>query len=342
MDPEDLAARAAQRSYPTFGPDDDDFHDEVMSDHWWETETQWFSWSVPERAIAGWTYCQARPNAQLFNGGVWVWDASASLAWDLPYHVEYSGLKLPPRAERDMRDFQWPSGVHVQALEPLQRYAISYHDEGALELDLTFDALIAPNPHPTGVAPFIKGVHFDQPGHVTGTMTLNGETISVDCYAVRDRSWGPRPQGRPRRKPPAEVAQTTGVQGVGYSFAVASPTEAWLIYSIPTMNADPIVCGYLLRDGVYAHILGGTRVMEVDPTHGWPERITVDAFDDHGRRLQAEGNTLSRFWRGRGGDTLMHWKWENAEGHGEDQTYLSKTSWLARRDEARRQAGPNN
>ena len=47
----DLDAIAAQRRYPTFGSADDDFHDEIMSDRWWETETNWFSWNVPERNI---------------------------------------------------------------------------------------------------------------------------------------------------------------------------------------------------------------------------------------------------------------------------------------------------
>ena len=332
----DIAALAAERTYPTFEPADDDFHDEAMSDRWWETETQWFSWSVPERALAGWTYNQARPNADLCNGGVWVWDGTAAYAWDLPYHVQYHGLQLPPRPERDMRDFEWPTGVYVRTVEPLTRYEIRYADEGSLELDLVFDATMAPNPHPTAVAPFVKGVHLDQPGHVTGTVVLHGERIDVDCYAVRDRSWGPRPQGR-RRRPPGQVEIATGTGGVGYSYGTASPTDAFLVYTIPTADTDPVVCGYLLRDGVYAHILTGARSVEVHPVGGWPLRIDVDAVDDAGRDLHVEGEALSRHWRGHGGDTLMRWVWDEGAvvGHGEDQTYLSRAAWAARRRRAR-------
>ena len=58
-----MSRRDPGGEYPTFSPDDDDFHDGVMTDRWWETETSWFSWNVPERKIGGWTYCQARPNA---------------------------------------------------------------------------------------------------------------------------------------------------------------------------------------------------------------------------------------------------------------------------------------
>ena len=65
-----------------------------------------------------------------------MWDDTAAYPWELAYRAEYSGLQLPPRAERDMRDFEWPNGVHVRVLEPLQRYAVTYSDPGGLELEL--------------------------------------------------------------------------------------------------------------------------------------------------------------------------------------------------------------
>ena len=246
-----------ERRYPAFSPDDDDFHDEQLSDRWWESETNWFSWNVPERRMGGWTYGQARPNARLCNGGVWLWDDSAALSWELPYHVHYSGLQLPDRSVRDMRDFEWPTGVHVKMLEPLTKYAIDYDDAPDLEVHLEFDAIMAPNPHPVGVAPFVKGTHFDQAGRLTGEVVLRGERIRVDCYSVRDRSWGPRPMGRPRRRPGGASDERSRAGGIGYSFGVAGPRDAWLVYSVPRVDDDPVVCGFLLRAGEYAHILRG-------------------------------------------------------------------------------------
>ena len=107
----DLDQRRAERTYRQFVAADDDFHDEELTDRWWETETMWFSWNIPERRLGGWAYCQARPNANLCNGGAWVWDADAAYPWELLYRAEYSGLQLPPRSERDVRDFEWPNGV---------------------------------------------------------------------------------------------------------------------------------------------------------------------------------------------------------------------------------------
>ncbi len=320
------------RTYPSFGPADDDFHDEVLTGKWWETETAWFSWNVPERRMAGWTYCQARPNAHLSNGGVWVWDDRASYSWDLPYHVHYSGLQLADRAARDMRDFTWPTGVHMKTLEPLRRYEIAYDDGPALTLRLTFEALMAPNPHPAGIAPFVVGTHFDQAGRVTGDMVLHGERIAVDCYSVRDRSWGPRPAGPPKR-PRAPKHGTTSTRstsrGIGYSFGVAGERDAWLVYSQPGIDDDPVSCGFLLRDGEYAHILGGMRHVVFDPATGWPIRFEIQAYDDAGRSLSVTGDAVSRHWRGLGGDTLCRWRWQGAEGWGEDQSYFSRRVWEA-------------
>jgi hypothetical protein len=340
----DLDRLRAERTYRRFGPDDDDFHDEEMSDRWWETETCWFSWNVPERNLGGWTYCQARPNARLCNGGAWVWDDRAAHPWELAYRAEYSGLQLPPRDERDMRDFVWPNGVHVRVLEALTRYAISYEDPGALELDLVFEAIMAPNAHPDGVAPFVKGTHLDQAGHVTGTMTLHGEQIPIDCFSVRDRSWGPRPLGKPKRAEGRAEGKGRsagqGFGGVGYSFCAADPGEAWLAYAIPGPEAEPVTCGFLLRGGEYAHILAGERHVAYDPDTGWPVSIRIEAVDDRDRRLSAHGDAVSRHWRGHGGDSLVHWRWDRGvEGWGEDQTYVSRGQWETNR---RRAGGPES
>ena len=130
-----------------------------------------------------------------------------------------------------MRDFEWPNGVRVRVMEPLTTYAVTYSDPGALEVDLVFDAIMGPNPHPDGVVPFLKGAHFDQAGHVTGTMVLHGEEIPIDCYSVRDRSWGPRPLGRPKPRNDKPAGPTT--RGPGPSArepgrSVASATRSAL------------------------------------------------------------------------------------------------------------------
>ena len=221
----DLDQRRAERTYRELVPADDDFHDEELTDRWWETETCWFSWNVPERNLGGWTYCQARPNANICNGGAWVWDDTRRLpvgaglpgrvlgaAAAAPGRTGHAGLRVAQRGAcpgHRAADHATPSATATPARS---------------RWTSTFEAIMAPNPHPDGVVPFLKGAHFDQAGHVTGTMVLHGEEIPIDCYSVRDRSWGPRPQGRPKPEGAGAGEQKRPRRSAGRSAASATPS----------------------------------------------------------------------------------------------------------------------
>ena len=71
-----------------FTPADDGLHQ--LSDRWWETETAWFSFHVPERCLGGWLYTMIRPNIGTVAGGAWVWDETAELPWAVRYSTNYS------------------------------------------------------------------------------------------------------------------------------------------------------------------------------------------------------------------------------------------------------------
>ena len=303
-------APAVVSEVPVIGPDDDAFH--APSDHEWETETAWFSFNVPERRMGGWLYNQVLANQGVCNGGAWVWDDSPTGAL---YETNHQRLPMPAGA--DLRDITLPNGNTMAVLEPLQRYRLRYSDPGRFDADLTFDAVMAPNSHPLGVAPFWKGRHFDQAGRVTGTIVLDGETIAVDCLSVRDRSWGPRPRGPGK-----------GKAGVGYSFATASGNDAFLAYTIPMVGSDDVSTGYLIRDGEYAHLVEGRRVVEFDPENRWITRIQLEATDELGRQLHAAGQLVSHHGEaGPGGTGLLFWEWDGASGWGEDQSYASDEIW---------------
>lgn len=314
---------------PALTPDDDRLH--PASDHWWETETAWFSFSIPERRIGGWFYNQILATQGVCNGGAWVWDDSPAEAL---YTARHQGLPLPPLDQVDLRDARLPNGNHVQVLEPLRSYRVRYSDPGRFEADLRFDGIMAPNSHPIGVAPFWRGRHFDQPMHVTGTIVLHGEELAVDSLSVRDRSWGPRPQGPdPRRpRPPADAAARRTrprrpPEGVGYPFATADHRNGWLAYTRPTIvggaASDELSTGYLLRDGVYGHLVAGRRRTWLDPSTRWIRRIELEAVDEHGRELQAAGELVAHHGADpvTSGTGLFRWEWDGLAGWGEDQTY---------------------
>jgi hypothetical protein len=315
---------------PPLTPDDDAFH--PASDNWWETETAWFSFNVPERQMGGWFYNQVLATQRICNGGAWVWDASEAGAL---YEQRLEGLAIPDLSELDLRDVRLPNGNHIQMLEPLSSYRVRYSDPGKFEADLRFDGIMAPNSHPLGTAPFWRGRHFDQPMHVTGHIVLHGEEIEVDCLSVRDRSWGPRPQGPDPRKPKPDPAVVVAQppkpkrppEGVGYPFATADERNGWLLYTRPTVvddvASDELSTGYLLRDGVYGHLVEGRRRTWLDPQTRWIRRIELEAVDEHGRSLEAVGELVARHGAEpvTSGTGLYHWEWNGLSGWGEDQTY---------------------
>ena len=327
---------------PTLTERDDNWHEH--SGHWWETETAWFSFNVPERRMGGWLYTQALAVQGTCNGGAWVWDDSDAGAL---YEVRHQGLDVGDRG--DLRHCTLPNGVSIEMLEPLTRYATTYSDPGRLEVDLVHEGIMAPHSHPVGAWPFWATRHFDQPMHVTGTVVLFGEEIRVDCLSLRDRSWGPRPTGptppdkklapgalpRPNRPPRAADPHS-----VGYVFGTQDHQEAFMAFTNPWVDrqgtaSDDVTTGYLLRGGVYAPLVAGARRTRLAPGTRYIEAIDLEATDALGRPLCAHGDLVARHGdRGPSGTGLFSWTWTGGcTGWGEDQSF-GPPEWFEALDDA--------
>lgn len=306
-----------------FTPQDDHFHFDAMSDRWWETETCWFSFCEPSRKLGGWLYTMVRPNIGTVAGGAWIWDDTAHLPWEVPYSTNYTALRLP--RDQPLTDIALPTGVSIKMLEPLTSYALRVHDEDRLDLSLQFDAVMPPQPLRKAGSAFKNLNHFDQFGRVHGNVTLHGEPIAIDCLAIRDRSWGPRPEHRPGKS-----AYVTGI---------ASPDHGFLAVTKWNDPEDTIAYGFLRRDGVTSGLTGGRRIVERDPARGWVSRIVIEAEDEMGRRLRAAGRRLSGIIINRhsfiDSNGLMEWSIEGDIGHGEDQDMWPVHEWSAFRRAAR-------
>lgn len=298
---------------------DDSYH--PLSADPWETETCWWAFNVPERALSGWLYALIKPNMHLVAGGVFVWDATGHLPWTLPYYKFQYIQPLP--SGNDLTDIQFPESFAQRQLEPLKRYALSYKDRRHISLDLTFDAISAPLPLLHGEPPFARASHFDQFGRITGTMVLKGETIAIDCISVRDRSWGPRPEHISGR--------------VGYSFAMADDHSGFICFVRPREIADDggerINHGYILYQGRAVAIASGKRWVERHATENWPLKMRIDAIDVEGRTFKAEGTALSRMMLPTGMgvtcNSFLEWKFEGHTGFGEDQDLWRHDQWRA-------------
>ena len=302
---------------------DDRFHFEEMAGDWWATETAWFSFSRPERRLGGWFYTMARPNIGTVAGGAWIWDDSAHLPWEALYSANYTALELP--RDQDLNDITLPTGVSIRVIEPCMSYELSYNDDTRLQAFLRFDGVMPPEPLTSTGSTFGRSHHFDQIGRVSGEIVLHGETIPIDCLAVRDRTWGRRREDRPR-----QAAYVTGV---------ASPEHGFLAVTNVEEDRNPVSYGFLHRDGRTHSLIHGERRFGRDSDNGWITRVELHASDAEGRELHAVGTPLSRMVINRHTfidmNSLIQWDINGERGHGEDQDMWPVHRWSRMRHNAR-------
>lgn len=311
-----------QRTTPAhpFGPADDGLH--PTGENFYQTETFWYSFVVPERRMGAWLYTSVRPNAGVTAGGLWIWDDTSPYPVEVPFYEYFAHLKpprppVPPAAD----ELRFATGMTVRVREPLTAYDLRYDDRDRVLAELSFDALEAPVPLRTGEPPYPTAHHFDQTGRVRGTVTLDGTRIAVDCYAMRDRSWGPRHE--------------RGYRRVGYTWLAAADTTL-LTYTAPTGAGDEhIYSGYLRRGTEVSRLVAGTRRVERDPVHGWVTSIDVEAVAENGARIAGHARSESRLLLSIGNHvtvcSLLSWNVDGEQVTGEDQDVWPLHDWRALR-----------
>ena len=306
-----------------FTPRDDRFHFEEMGDDWWGTETAWFSFANPERRLGGWFYTMARPNIGTVAGGAWIWDDSAHLPWEVLYSANYTALEIP--RNQDLDDITLPTGVSIRVIEPCMSYALGYDDGARLQASLRFDGAMPPEPLTSTGSTFGHSHHFDQIGRVSGELVLHGETIPIDCLAVRDRTWGRRREDRPR-----QAAYVTGVASAEHGFLAVTNVEE---------DRNPVAYGFLRRDGRTLSLAQGERRLERNRENGWITRVEIQARDTEGRELLAVGEPLSRIVINRHTfidiNSLIRWDINGEVSWGEDQDMWPMHRWSRMRRNAR-------
>lgn len=296
----------------------DDFVHESTADSW-ETETYWFGFFAPDQSLTGYLYGVVRPNLGVCSGGAMLWDDTAYLPWEIR-HFDYQ-WHLPITLAPGDSFAQLPTGIDIEVLEPLSRYAIRY-SSGQVSADLTFTGIGPPYTPQVGDPPFAAARHLDQPGRIVGTVTHEAGRMDIDCLAMRDRSWGPRDDRRPGR--------------FGYTFGLVSEDHAFLSYSKPRGSSDQIFAGFYQRDGVRARLVDGHRSVDRDPATGAPTQVRIDATDDLDRVFTATGEWINRlcftpYPRMVNWTTTLSWGIEGDSGIGEDQDVWPIERWSSYR-----------
>ena len=294
------------------GEADEVFHPAGDDVNW--NESGWFGFAVPERNINGFVYYFHDPRTGVSGGGPALWDPSGEEIYDcLFYDWNWNQRAAQPL---DFHDFSLPNSLRHEVLEPMKRYRLSYSQPG-LDLDLEWTALMTPHDLASGQTAHPRAPrHFDQPGRMGGSVVLDGEQLDVDCYSLRDRTWGPH---RPGARRPGD-----------YLWAIASAESHWHALTIAgdTPSVDRVVAGYFVKNGELGELVNGERRV-LERRRGAPARVVLDATDDRGRRLSAEGEVRTALrWFGWPGRvtfwTLTDWRWDGLQGWGEDQEFFPR------------------
>jgi hypothetical protein len=219
----------------------------------------------------------------------------------------------------DLRDMSLPGGNWLKSVETGLVYDMGYESPG-VRLDMRFTGLLpAEETSAHGTSEFFAG-HIDQPGHYTGTLELDGKRWNIDCHGIRDRSWGPRIIGDEIR--------------LGYCHG-QSADFAFLAYSKPGGELEPVFKGYVMQDGIKSMVKEGHRRVCY---HGGELRwIEVNLLDELGRSVEIRGRPINRFvylpyanlvcWL-----FLMEWEGPTGVLYGEEQDAWSTALWRNRRE----------
>ncbi len=182
-------------------PEDFDFHFTEDSPWQW-AETLALPFCVPSANINVIVYLVTRPKLGVAMCDVTILDRIAPL-WEEQLYVD-NMQHLP--CPKTLTNFALPNGLSFEVVEPLKLYRLKYEGIDDTRFDLEYRALHEPydinDPAMDPTAAARQGPawdaswsgHYEQTYRITGSLTVRGRTLAVDCVETGDRSWGPRPE----------------------------------------------------------------------------------------------------------------------------------------------------
>jgi hypothetical protein len=259
--------------------DVDRFCPTATGDLYWN-ESCWFSFSIPEKEIHGMVYYFFRPNMKLLQGGPILWDGTGAHSWDCLYHDWHHFQTIPEGAQKF--DFRSHTSLEVRVEQPQRQYRLRY-DQPDFKLDLEWRGIEPPH-HFLGMEIEATGMsaenrmHLEQMGRATGWLELRGERLEVDCYALRDSSWG--------------VRQMDAVKRGSYFWAIHDAGNAFHAQVMGEGDEMRVVGGFLKLDGVTSSLVGGRRLV-TEMGAVTPRLFDLTLEDEQGRSLAVKARSCS-------------------------------------------------
>ena len=320
MSNEDPTAWVVSKSKDDFGvcvDADDYFHPQEFNPPGASvTETYYFTFSIPEQRINAFIYLWLHPNLGVLSGGVHVYQGRKTHYLGAEYYNWLDYLDASEHINGDNGSVSLPNGFGLKIKQPFHEHELTFEDKAAN----TRFHLIQCAAMPAAVRSGNK--HFEQNMKVEGELVLRGKKHRVECFGVRDRSWGEhRPEGHMQVPPYTWIT----IGSADWALNVASfddmkqyPHHDGSIKIPPRLFSD----GWVYRDGTLTRITSCTRKTirddELIPQH------LVEVTDKLGRNYHLHGKTVAACmvvgWKNSlQQQTLMSWDVDGVSRWGESQ-----------------------
>lgn len=280
------------------------------------TETQYFGFSVPEANIHALCYMWHHPNLRVCSGGLFVFQGVKEFTLQAELH-DWRSYMSDAALKNDLREFRFDNGYGVKTIEPLKRFHLTYAaPANRNSVDLMIEAVLP-------AVMFGDGNHFEQTMQVKGELVLRGKRYDVDCFTVRDRSWGKARHETPL--PMAPVSWMCGAFSKDFSFNCQ-------IFDHVGKNPGPLALpdakalsgGWVHRDGKLGRIVRASKRALREPGSTACAGIEMQFSDEHGREFDLRGALVAScpvaFWNNIWiGINLMQWECDGQTGYGDNQ-----------------------
>jgi hypothetical protein len=285
----------------------------------WLTETWAYMWYIPEANISSIIHVWVHPNLGVVTPNIAVWQGHK------PYLIFAELLDgFAYRSAADLGDgsrLSFENSLIVETIEPFRKMRIRYDDPArgnSLDLQIT-----AHSP------PVMRGnrKHFDQVTRNVGVLSLRGRKYHVDCFGMRDRSWGQLRTEAKIESPPIGWLNGTFPE-LGMSWLVAATDDPardpeWR--GKFEVRADEAVHdAWIWRDGKLSRPRAVSKITRRTGDVYRPESHEIDIVDAEGRDYHIEGRvTASLPWNSWTNILpficLTEWRLEGALGFGDTQ-----------------------
>jgi len=253
------------------------------------TETQYFGFSVPEERIHALCYLWHHPKLRIVSGGLLVWQGIKAVA-QFSELFDYRNFMSDSVLAEDLHEYRLENGYGVKIIEPLKRLHLTYSSPARQNfVDLEIEGILPP-------VMSADGNHFEQAMHVRGKLLLRGKPYDVDCFNIRDRSWGkPRPE---ENMPLPPMSWMTAVFHRDFAVTCCAMDQA---SSDPALRGSPFEVpdeqtlngSWLHRDGKLGRIVQAKKRVERDPATFLPMKAEFSATDEHGRHVEVTGTLIA-------------------------------------------------